>query len=205
MATTLFGQPTVTDPLQSDTGGYTFGLQFSDSAGESVLAIWFYSGAGAAALPATIALYAVSGQSLVHSESASWSGAAASGWVRAAFGSPPLLTASASYKACVFYAGGANWYSDASHYWDGSGAGNAGLTSGTLTAPNNAGGDGGQDTFTSGTSLAYPASEFNASNYWVDVETGTAGSSAPAGLAASSAAGGTGTGAVRIGMTIRGS
>ncbi len=179
-AYTLFSQEVTGSSLTTDPTGYTMGVQFTVSvSGATLTAIWFYSASGAGVLPQTIALYAVSGTSLVHQESASWSGAAGSGWVRAAFSSPPSLTASASYKACVLQDTNANWYSATAHYWD-SGAGAAGITSGPLSAPNNAGADGGQDTFHSAASLTYPDGSFNAGNYWMDPEVTTAGPAAGA-------------------------
>jgi 3D (Asp-Asp-Asp) domain-containing protein len=177
---TLFSQ-SGSGTLQADATAYTFGVQFTVSvSGATLTGIWFYSAASAAALPTTIALYAVSGASLVHSETPSWSAAAGTGWVRSAFSAPPSLTASTSYKACAFFSpAGQNWYSDTANYWS-SGAGSGGITSGPLSAPANGGGDGGQDTFTQSGSLAYPSSSFNASNYWVDPEVTTAAPAAPA-------------------------
>ena len=171
---TLFGQPASPATLTSDATAYTMGVQFSvNVSGSTLTGIWFYSGTGATNLPATIALYAVSGTSLVHSETPSWSGAAGSGWVRSSFASPPSLTASTNYKACVFYnPTGDNWYSHTANYWD-TGAGSGGITNGPLSAPNNAGASGGQDTFTQAGSLSYPSSSFGASNYWVDPEVTT--------------------------------
>ena len=167
--------------LQADPTAYTMGVQFAVSvSGATLTGIWFYSAASAGALPSTIALYAVSGASLVHSETPSWVGAAGSGWVRSAFSSPPSLTASANYKACVFFnPAGQNWYSLTANYWS-SGAGSGGITNGPLSAVNNAGGDGGQDTFTQSASLAYPSASFNAGNYWMDPEVTTAAPAPPA-------------------------
>lgn len=180
-AYTLFGQPPSPAALASDTSDYTMGVQFSVSVPCPLTAVWFWSAAGAGALPETIALFAVSGQSLLHSEAASWSGAAGSGWVRAPFSSPPALAAATAYKAAVFANSGEFFYSGTSHYWDTSGPGAAGITSGPLSAPDSAGADGGQDTFTVGSALAYPATSFGAANYWVDPEI-TASSLPAAGL-----------------------
>jgi len=168
---TLFGQEATGSSLNSDTDYYTMGVQFSvDVSGATLTAIWFYSASGAGVLPQDIALFAVSGQSLVHTESASWSGAAGSGWVRAPFSSPPALTSGVSYKACVIEnTGDFEWYSATGAYWS-TGAGSGGITSGPVSAPNNAGGDGGQDTFNNGATLTYPDTSFNAANYWVDPE-----------------------------------
>ena len=167
---TLFGQPPSPASGVGDVLDYTFGVQFSVSQVATLTGIWFYSPGSASDLPATIALYAVSGASLVHSETPSWSGAAGSGWVRAPFSSPPSLTASTSYKGTVLHTGSGNWYAATAHYWDTTGPGAGGISNGPLSAPNNAGGDGGQDTFNIGASLTYPPSSFNATNYWVDVE-----------------------------------
>lgn len=171
-AYTLFGQSGGGSSV-GDQNSYTMGVQFEVSVACILTGIWFYSAAGSGTdLPGTIALYQVSGTSLVHSEAASWSGAGASGWIRAAFTSPPSLSPSTSYKACVFLLEGTptvSWYSATAHYWD-TGAGASGITNGPLSAPANAGGDGGQDTFNSGGSLAYPSGSFNAANYWVDPE-----------------------------------
>jgi hypothetical protein len=177
---TLFGQAAPSGSAPVDAGNYTMGVQWSSSVPGTVTAVWWYSPAGAPELPTQVALYQVSGGgtgTLVHSEAASWSGAAGSGWVRSPFASPPAISASTAYKAAILRPGTANvaWYQHTADYWD-TGAGSGGVVSGPLTAPNNAGGDAGQDTFTAGATLAYPATSFQASNYWVDVEltTGTA-------------------------------
>jgi hypothetical protein len=177
---TLFSQGGGTPgSVTADPTDYTMGVQFSVSQAATLTAIWFFSAPSAAQLPVTIALYAVSGASLVTSQAASWSGALASGWVRAPLGSPPSLTAGVSYKACVFINPTGNWYSHTANYWD-TGTGSGGIANGPLSAVNNAGGDGGQDTFTQATSLSYPSSSFGAANYWVDPEVTTAAPAPPA-------------------------
>jgi hypothetical protein len=176
---TLFSQQPTGSSIAGDTSAYTLGVQFSVSQAGSLTAVWFYSASGAGALPSTIALFTVAGGTLVHSEAASWSGAAGSGWIRAAFTAPALLTAATAYKACVLTPSGANWYSATSLYWS-SGAGAGGTTSGPLSAPNNAGASPGQDSFNAGASLTYPAGTFNAANYWVDPEFTVPGTFTPA-------------------------
>lgn len=173
---TLFGQAGGAT-INASTSQFTFGIQFTASASCTATAIWWNSAATAAILPDTIAIYQVTGTSLVHSEAASWSGAAGSGWVRAAFTSPPSLTASTAYKACVRGGDGTHtWWASTVSYWS-TGAGSAGITSGILTAPNSAtAASPGQDTFISGASLAYPNGVTSASNYWVDIEATTTGS-----------------------------
>jgi hypothetical protein len=179
---TLFGQPALGLTVISDASQYTFGMQFSLSSNASLTGIWFYSGTAASQVPNACAIYAVTGQVLVASAApATWSGAAGSGWVKCTFPGSTTLLASTNYKVvaqALADVGDGNWYSASIHYWD-SGAGAGGLTNGPITAPNNAGGDGGQGTFvTPSPALAYPSSSFNADNYWVDVEV-TTGSPPP--------------------------
>lgn len=175
---TLFSQAAPGVPLTSDATPYTFGVQFTVSQAGTLAAIWWFSGTGATSLPDHILLFQVTGSgtgTLVHSEAASWSGAVGTGWVRAQFSSPPSLTASTNYKASVSVAAvTGNWYTTTANYWS-SGPGSGGITNGPLSAPNNAGGDGGQDTFST-SSLTYPATSFNAGNYWLDPEVSVAAS-----------------------------
>ena len=173
---TLFNQTGGgTDP--GDGSSYTMGMQFTLSTSATLTGIWFYSFSGSGVLPTACAVYHMTGAgagSIVsgsQNNSPTWSNTAGNGWVKCSYGSGPTLSASTVYKVAVL--GTSGFYSLTSHYWD-SGAGASGLTSGIITAPNNAGGDGGQDTFNAGGSLAYPASSFNAGNYWVDVEVTTA-------------------------------
>lgn len=171
---TLFGQPAGFSALTADAANYVMGVQFTVSQPASVSAVWWFSPPSAGVLPGTIDLWQVTGPgagTLVTSQAAAWSGAAGSGWVRAPFTSPPALTAAVSYKAAIFKNDGAvnSFYGSIANYWS-TGAGSGGITSGPLSAPNNAGADGGQDTFNSSNANAYPATSFNATNYGVDVE-----------------------------------
>jgi uncharacterized protein DUF4082 len=167
---TLFGQAGGTDADAGDTNPYTLGIQFSVSQAATLTGIWFYShGAGATVLPQVIALFAVSGGALIHSETASWSGAAGAGWVRAAFSSPPALSASTNYVGAVLQSTFAGWHPGVGAYWS-TGAGSAGITNGPLSAPNNASSANGQDTYNGSGTLTFPAGTFNATNYWIDVE-----------------------------------
>ncbi len=168
---TLFGQAS-NGINPADPTSYTMGVQFKvTTTGNTLTGIWFYSGSWAAALPNLIELWQSTGAGTgtkIHSETPSWSGAAGSGWVRAAFASPPALTSGTIYKAAVSQPGNVAWYAITANYWS-SGAGSAGITNGPLTAPNNAGSVDGQDCFNAATDT-YPATAFNASNYWVDPE-----------------------------------
>jgi hypothetical protein len=156
--------------LATDTASYTMGVQFSvNQSSMTLTAMHFYSASGAGSLPGTIALYMVTGDSLVHSETASWSGAAGSGWVKALFSSPPSLTSGTNYVGVVYNSGGSNWYSSTAHYWD-TGSGASGITNGPLSAPNNGSAAHGQDSFDTSGVLTFPSGSFNATNYWVDPE-----------------------------------
>ena len=165
---TLFQQG-ITAALTADTAAYTMGVQFSVSGPGTLAATWFYSASGAVNLPDHITLFRVSDGFQLARQAAAWSGAVGSGWVRAAWPAPPVLAAGVAYKACIESTGGANFYSSIAHYWD-SGAGQNGISNGPLSAPNNAGGDHGQDTFFAGTPPNYPTSSFNATNYMIDPE-----------------------------------
>jgi hypothetical protein len=142
-------------------------MQFSVSIACTMTAVWFYSAPGAGALPGTIVLYNATLESVIHSESASWSGAAGSGWVRAAFGTPPSLVSSTQYAVSVYQSTSVNWYSATATYWT-TGPGASGITSGILTAPSSAASILGQDFFNASSSQ-YPAGA-NGANYWIDPE-----------------------------------
>lgn len=169
-AYTLFGQQAPGTAVQADATAYTFGMEFSLSQAATLTGIWWFSPPGGA-LPVACAVYRVSNQTIVagsENDTPVWSGAAGSGWLKCPYAAGPVLAAGVSYKVAVL-GPAANWYSLTSHYWD-TGAGQNGLTAGIITAPNNAGGDGGQDTLHANPSFLYPNTSFNASNYWVDVE-----------------------------------
>jgi hypothetical protein len=154
------------------------GVQFSVSvSGGTLNGIWFYSAAGLTSTPDTIALYTTSG-TLVSSQASTFGGAAAgSGWMHGTFTSPPALTSGATYVAAVHGSGG--FYSSTANYWS-SGAGSGGISNPPLSAPNNAGAVNGQGVFNTGP-LSFPATSFNATNYWVDPDV-TATAAAPPAL-----------------------
>lgn len=165
---TLFGQRGG-GVLQADATAYTLGVQVSVSQAAPLDAVWWYSAPGAVALPQTIALFNATTQALIHSEAATWSGAAGSGWVRAPFTSPPALAPGTQYEVCVNQNTAVNWYSATVAYWT-TGPGSAGLTSGPLSAPNNAGALNGQDSFHAAAALTYPATSSGGANYYIDPE-----------------------------------
>ncbi len=171
-ASTLFGQPASPSTVQSDNATYTLGTQFSLPQSAPLTGVWFYSASGSGSLPSACAIYAVSGQTIVsgtQNTSPTWSGAVGSGWVKCTYDGSVTLAANTQYKVCV-QGGGSDWYTATNHYWD-TGAGQYGVNTGALTAPNAANASGGaQSTFVVSGSLAYPANAFEAGNYWIDVE-----------------------------------
>ena len=185
---TVFGQAGG-GTLASDTAAYTLGMEFSLSADAPLTGIWFYSVASAVVLPGACAIYDVASQTIVtgtSNTSPTWSDVAGAGWVKCTYDGSVTLTASTAYKVVAQSSATANWYSVTGAYWS-SGAGGSGITSGIITAPNDASSATGQDSYiTPSGGLNYPGSSFNASNYWVDVELTPAGGSstnAPAGVA----------------------
>ena len=150
---------------------FTLGMEFSLSQACTINNVWFYSPSGVSQLPTGIGVYQVSGASLVASSgSPSWSGAAGSGWVSA-----PLtgsLSASTNYKVAVLNGAGspAVWNGATANYWS-TGYGGSGITSGPITAPDNAAATSpGQDTYNAGATLTYPNTNIGPFNYWVDIE-----------------------------------
>jgi hypothetical protein len=168
-AYTLFQQGAVTASSLSDFGPLSLGNQFASSLALPLAAIWFYSAPTCESLPDSISLYAVAGQALVTSQAAAWSGAPGSGWVRAAWASPPGLSAGVQYEAAVNKdAVTTAWFAETTGYWT-SGPGGSGITSGPLTAPGNATAVNGQSSY--GSAGSCPASnDGDGRNYWVDVE-----------------------------------
>lgn len=178
---TLFSQAAPTGNYNfGAVSGLTVGVEVDVSAACALNGIWWYSPSFATVLPGTIGLFTVSGSTLVHSETPSWSGAAGSGWVFAAFASPPALAASTAYVAAVFYSGNLAWFSPTDTYYT-TGAGSGGITNGPLTAP---GGSGKQGWFTNGTgSISYPSNTaLDGENWWLDVQVTPASPPATHGL-----------------------
>lgn len=185
---TIWGGGTVTTTTQvTDVGSYTFGNQFSLSQQARLTGIWFYSPQAlgtlpaAATVPTSCGIYraadpsAGQGQLLVQNSAPTWSGAAGSGWIKCTFDGGVTLFPSINYKVCVQTNGGTSFYTATSNYWS-SGPGASGITTGIITAPNNASADGGQSTYTTpstGSVLTYPDTANSAENLWVDVEVTT--------------------------------
>lgn len=175
---TLFAQanPGATSSGAGNNG--TNGLHFNVSSACTLDGIWHYSPSGATQLPTSIGLYTVTvigtSGTLVHSETASWSGAAGSGWVFASFSSPPSLSSGTEYMAVQFRNDSSNrWFDFYTVTWP--------VTSGILTAPKDTGT--GQGWYNIGTAMAFPTTQLAGDNFGMDVQVSTSSSvGAPARL-----------------------
>ncbi len=166
--------PTIPGHINSDTTGYTLATEFQLSKPCALDDIWYYSAAGAAALPTRCAIWNVSSQSVVSgtdNSSPAWSGAAGSGWVSCAYSG--ITLPAGDYKVAVFYGGGSEWYLATNGYWATGGPGAGGITAGPVSAPGtSAATSPGQGTYNYA-SWAYPQTYASAGDgecYWVDVE-----------------------------------
>ena len=84
---TIHQHAAVANGIQSDTGAYSLGMEFEVGVPAKLSAFWFYSATGAGVLPDTCAIYDANTQTQIPGTlltSPSWSGAAGSGWVKAA-------------------------------------------------------------------------------------------------------------------------
>jgi hypothetical protein len=179
---------------------YVVATEFRLSQACTLNKIWYFSPSGTAQLATSCDIWTITGpdagSAVAGTDSPSWSGAAASGWVSCSFAGVTL--AAGHYKVSVFNNAVTpdGWSAkDAStNYWGSGGAGVNGITWGPLNAPglatasaayNFVGADGGSTPpFTDGTILpgqcTFAQSGTNiypylyvtglAQNYWVDVE-----------------------------------
>jgi hypothetical protein len=166
--------PTLPGGPSSETAGYVLATEFQISQPCSLNNIWFYSGAGAGALPTRCAIWDVATQTAIagtDSAAPSWSGPAGSGWVSCAYSGVTLPAG--DYKVAVFYPGGTEWFFAQTNYWGSGGPAANGIVSGPLSAPGITGATApGQSTYNPG-SWAYPltyGTGGNGENFWVDVE-----------------------------------
>src|SRR5579859_2504154 len=168
---TLFNQATPGGTISSGAGNNgTNGLHFTVSSSCTLNGIWHYSRGASTQLPTTIGLYTTQASptsgTLVTSNSASWSGAAGSGWVYAAFTSPPSLSSGVDYMATNFRNDAVNeWFVYYSVSWP--------VTSGILTAPLDTGS--GQGWYNIGTAMAFPLTTAGTTgdNFGMDVSVST--------------------------------
>lgn len=167
---TLWSQAAQTGTTSGVGNAGTIGLHFTVSQAATLNGVWLYSASGLTQLPTAIGLFNFSTQALIHSETvSSWSGAAGSGWVYAAFSSPPSLVTGTDYLAGAFRNDAANgWFCYIQPYtWP--------VTSGIITAPKDTStGQGWYDHTTTG--ISFPTSQLAGYNWLVDVSVSTSSS-----------------------------
>lgn len=170
---TLFGQADLGITIgSSDVTEYTLGMEFSLSKDAPLAEIWFYSPATATGLPVGAAIWDINANAIVsgtQNDSPVWSAAAASGWVKVVYDRSVVLTAGTKYSVAIKKNTTGLVYGLTPHYWDTTGAGASGKSSGIISAPNDVSAVHGQDAFTTGASWALPNGSFNAANYGIDV------------------------------------
>ena len=151
--------------------GYTLGMEFTVADACTVDKLWFYSGAGAGALPTRCGIWDLTTQTEIAGTDIAapqWSGPAGSGWVSCRYSGVALPAG--DYKAAVFYAGGSQWFKATPGYWAPGGPGSAGITAGPLSAPGSSNATApGQSTYNAG-QWAYPGTDGGGENYWIDIE-----------------------------------
>jgi hypothetical protein len=167
-------QPYPINQALDTADNFTIGTEFALSQPCTVNGILYYSPATVTQLPTECGIYLVSSQALVagtHLTSPSWSGAAGSGWVSVSYTGVTLPAG--DYKVAVFNgaASPAVWNAQTGpNYWASPGPGASGITSGPLSAPNNASATSpGQSTYNLGTPMAYPLTHAGPYNYWAGV------------------------------------
>jgi hypothetical protein len=173
--------------ITDSAANFTLGTEFSLSENCALGRIWFYSPQEASQLPTECGIWNISSQSLVagsDNSSPAWSDPAGSGWVSCDYTSAGvILAAGTKYKVAVVN-GAAHpsaWNSATLDYWD-TGTGGSGISSGPISAPNEAGSSSpGQSTYNAGSAFAYPATydTGGAPTYWVDVEVMPSSASPP--------------------------
>lgn len=173
--------PSIPNPpgrIADSASNFTLATEFSLSENCALDRIWFYSPSGTSQLPTECGIWNVSSTTLVpgaDDSSPSWSGAAGSGWVYCDYSSAGVtLTADTNYKVAVVNGAASpeSWNSATIGYWS-TGEGGNGISSGPLSAPNEADATSpGQSTYNPGPDFTYPATydTGGAPTYWVDVE-----------------------------------
>lgn len=155
-----------------DTSTYTMGMRFVLSSAATLTAVYWWRATSTSVPPTLCGVFNDDTGVLVASAETFADPGLATGWIKQTLATPVSLSSGQAYKVAVY--GVALGYSATANYWD-TGAGAAGITTGIITAPNNAD-SGGQDTFnTSATPMQHPTSSFNAGNYWIDLEVTTSG------------------------------
>jgi hypothetical protein len=145
-------------PVNIDSGdasAITVGVKFTATANGTVQGIRFYKASTNTGTHVG-ALWSAAGTLLT---SAPFSNETASGWQYVQFSSPVAVTAGTTYVA--------SYYAPNGHYSSSPGALNTAVTNGPLATV--ADGTGNNGVYAYGAGSTFPASSFNATNYWIDV------------------------------------
>src|ERR1700677_705468 len=178
-------QPTI------DTQAQTMGTQFTLSEPCTVDNIWFYSPPFAEDLPASTQIWDATTQAVVTGTdlTASWTGAAASGWISNSYGDANIVLPAGNYIATVYYGGGKVFYMESRGYFGAyqgnTGPATNGMVTGPLTSPAQANAfnppGGNSCYYVGGTVPTYPNAwdtHDGGENRWIDIEV-TPGSGPP--------------------------
>ena len=144
-------------PSDPDTAAVEVGTKFCADVTGKITGIRFYKGTGNSGTHVGH-LWSSSGQQL---GSVTFSGETATGWQQATFATPITVTSGTTYVAS-YYAPSGRYAADEGFFTA------SGVDSGPLHALRN-GVDGSNGVYRYGTGGGFPASSYNATNYWVDV------------------------------------
>lgn len=140
---TLWQQTAVTGSAGAELP-YTLGTQFVVAVDCILTGIWWYSPAGAAALPTVCGVWDIANIAAIAEDGDPWWQSGGSnalpgdGWVRDDFTAAGVVLAAGNpYAVAVWQPASVAWYIAESGYWD-SGAGADGLADGPLSAPDDA-------------------------------------------------------------------
>ncbi|MCW2930021.1 MAG: hypothetical protein JWM19_983 [Actinomycetia bacterium] len=171
------GNPAPSGTTAGAAAAGTLGTEFAVSSACNLVNVWWYSPAGAAALPQACGIWDIASQSLVTEDaSPQWldpGGAIAvpgDGWVYCDFtGAAVTLAAGLNYAVAAWQDSAAAWYVTTAGYWT-SGAGASGTADGALSAPSNSGAVNGQGCLSSGGTWQSPGTSGAGAAYYIDVE-----------------------------------
>ena len=148
-----------------DHSAYTMGMRFVLSVNANLIAIKWWRATTSSPPPTLCGVYDDDTGVLVATAETFADPGVAVGEITQTLVTPVPLLAATAYRVAVY--GATLGYSATGAYWS-TGDGAAGITSGIITAPNDAS-SGGQDRFHSGSGMTYPNQAFNAGNYWIDL------------------------------------
>jgi uncharacterized repeat protein (TIGR01451 family) len=154
---TVFGSATPAVPAAADSNSVELGVKFTSDQAGYVTGLRFYKGAGNDGTHVGN-LWTADGTLLA---TATFTGETADGWQEVNFATPVAITAGTTYIASYFAPQG--------HYAYSSNFFASGFDSAPLHVPSSVAA-GGNGVYVYSTTSAFPGANFNANNYWVDVE-----------------------------------